>query len=233
MPHGIFITLEGVDGAGKSTHLRKLVEYLRTRPTPVLVTREPGGTKAGERIRNLLLRPGTAKMSAMTELILMYAAREQHLEEVVRPALARGRIVISDRYNDASFAYQGYGRLLGPRTVRTFDRAVCGRTQPDLTLLLDIDPRVALERAHRRSSRGRTKLTRFENHGLKFQKRVRAGYLALAKQEPRRMKVISADRPAAEVQAEIRKLVDALLAKRSRLRSTAGRARPANTTRRG
>ncbi len=232
MPHGIFITFEGVDGSGKSTHIRKLVEHLRERRSPVVVTREPGGTKVGEHIRNLLLRPGMGKMSSLTELILMYAAREQHLEEVVRPALARGRVIISDRYNDASFAYQGYGRMLGARTVRALDRAICGRTQPDLTLLLDLDPRVALERTRRRTNRGGAKLTRFENHGLKFQQRVRAGYLAMARQEPRRIKVIATDRPAAEVQADIRKLVDGLLAKRLRFGSTAAQARPAIKKRR-
>jgi dTMP kinase len=225
MPHGIFITFEGIDGAGKSTHVRKLVEYLRGRATPVVVTREPGGTKVGEHVRHLLLHPGIGKMASLTELILMYAAREQHLDEVVRPALARGRVIISDRYNDASFAYQGYGRMLGARTVRALDRIICGRTQPDLTLLLDLDPRVALERARRRNNHRQMKHTRFENHGLKFQQRVRAGYLAMARQEPRRIKVIRADRPAAEIQADIRKLVDACLARRLRGRSTTGRAR--------
>jgi dTMP kinase len=231
MPHGIFITLEGIDGSGKSTQVRKLVEYLRGRPTPLVVTREPGGTKVGEHIRHLLLHPGIGKMTSLTELVLMYSAREQHLDEVVRPALARGRVIISDRYNDASFAYQGYGRMLGARTVRALDRIICGRTQPDLTLLLDLDPRVALKRARRRNSHRRSKHTRFENHGLKFQQRVRAGYLAMARQEPRRVKVIHADRPAAEVQAEIRKLVDALMAKRLRLSSATGRARPTSKKR--
>lgn len=225
MPHGIFITFEGIDGAGKSTQVRKLVEYLKARAIPTVVTREPGGTKVGERIRHLLLHPGIGKMTPLTELILMYAAREQHLDEVVRPALARGRVIISDRYNDASFAYQGYGRLLGARTVRALDQVICGRTQPDLTLLLDLDPRVALERARRRNSQRQIKHTRFENHGLKFQQRVRAGYLARARQEPRRIKVIHADRPTAEIQEAIRKVVDACLAQRLRSRSTARPAR--------
>ncbi len=231
MPHGIFITLEGIDGAGKSTHVKMLAEYLRGRSVPLVVTREPGGTKVGEQIRRVLLDPGIGKMSSLTELILMYAAREQHLDEIVRPALARGRVILSDRYNDASFAYQGYGRMLGARTVRALDRVICGRTQPDLTLLLDLDPRTALARARRRDNHRRAKDTRFENHGLKFQQRVRAGYLALARQQPRRIKVIQADRPAAEIQAEVRKRVDALLAKRPWARAAAAPARQARKSR--
>lgn len=211
MSHGIFITLEGIDGTGKSTHARSLASYLRKRGIPVVLSREPGGTKVGEQIRRLLLSPKISRMSSLTELALMYAAREQHLEEIIRPALARGRVVISDRYNDASFAYQGYGRMLGAQTVRAIDRIICGTTQPDLTLLLDLDPDIALQRARRRNTRQRIKHTRFENHGLKFQKRVRAGYLALARQQPRRIKLIQADRPVAEIEAEIRKIIDALL----------------------
>ncbi len=211
MSHGIFITLEGIDGTGKSTHARRLASYLRKRGIPVVLSREPGGTKVGEQIRRLLLNPTICKMSSLTELTLMYAAREQHLEEVVRPALARGRVVISDRYNDASFAYQGYGRMLGVQTVRALDQVICGRTQPDLTLLLDLDPQAALDRARKRNTRRKMRNTRFENHGLKFQKRVRTGYLALARQQPRRIKLIQADRPIAEIEAEIRKIVDALL----------------------
>lgn len=214
MSHGIFITLEGIDGTGKSTHARRLAAYLRKRGIATVLTREPGGTKVGEQIRRLLLNPKITKMSSLTELTLMYAAREQHLEEVVRPALARGQVVISDRYNDASFAYQGYGRMLGAQTVRALDRVICGRTQPELTLLLDLDPQAALGRARSRNKRHRVKNTRFENHGLKFQKRVRTGYLALARRQPRRIKLVQADRPAAEIEAEIRRIVDALLARR-------------------
>lgn len=231
MPHGIFITFEGIDGAGKSTHVKRLAKYLQERAIPAIVTREPGGTRIGEQIRHLLLHPDIGKMTSLTELILMYAAREQHLDEVVRPALARGRVVVSDRYNDASFAYQGYGRMLGVRTVRAIDKIICGRTQPDLTLLLDLDPRTALERARRRNSHRRSRDTRFENHGLKFQGRVRAGYLALARQQPRRIKVIRGDRPPAQIQAEIRKLVDTLLAKHLRLGSTVGQARRTSRSR--
>ena len=210
---GIFITLEGIDGTGKSTQVRLLVKHLRARGYPVVVTREPGGTRVGEQARGIVLASRTGNLAPLAELALMYAARAQHLEEVVRPALARGDVVVSDRFNDASFAYQGYGRKLGVSTVRAFDHVVCGTTQPDLTIVLDLSPRVALQRAQGREVRRNSVRGRFEAAGLRFHERVRAGYRAIARQEPRRVKIVRADRPVVEVQAEIRKLVDALLAR--------------------
>lgn len=207
----IFITLEGIDGTGKSTQMRLLVKHLRARGHRVVVTREPGGTKLGEQIRAILLASQTGRVAPLAELALIYSARAQHLEEVVRPALARGQLVVSDRFNDASLAYQGHGRGLGEATVRAFDRIVCGKTQPQLTLLLDLDPRVALARAQGREIRRNSAHSRFEAQGLKFHQRVRAGYLAIARREPRRMKVVRADRPVAEVQTEIRRIVDKFL----------------------
>jgi dTMP kinase len=214
MNHGLFITLEGIDGTGKSTQLRLLVRHLKKRGLAVCVTREPGGTKVGERIRRILLASTTTRLAPLAELALIYAARAQHLQEVIRPALAKGEIVVSDRYNDASLAYQGYGRELGVQAVRAFDRIICDRTQPDLTIVLDLAPRLSLERAQGRETRRESKQGRFESQGLSFHKRVRNGYLAIARKEPRRMKVVQADRPVAEVHAEIRKLVDAFLARR-------------------
>jgi len=208
---GIFITLEGIDGTGKSTQVRLLVKHLRARGYPVVATREPGGTRVGEQARGIVLASRTGNLAPLAELALMYAARAQHLEEVVRPALARGDVVVSDRFNDASFAYQGYGRKLGVGTVWAFDRVVCGTTQPDLTIVLDLSPRVALQRAQGREVRRNSVRGRFEAEGLRFHERVRAGYQAIARQEPRRVKIVRADRPVVEVQAEIRKLVDALL----------------------
>jgi dTMP kinase len=213
MNQGLFITLEGIDGTGKSTQLRLLAQHLRKRGLAVRVTREPGGTKVGERIRKILLATTTC-LEPLAELALIYAARAQHLQEVIRPALAEGKIVLSDRYNDASLAYQGYGRELGAETVRAFDRIISARTQPDLTVVLDLDPRVSRARAQARQSRRKSKQERFELQGMDFHKRVRDGYLAIARKEPRRVKVVQADRPVAEVQAEIRQLVDALLAAR-------------------
>jgi dTMP kinase len=210
---GIFITLEGIDGTGKSTQVRLLVKHLRARGYPVVATREPGGTRVGEQARGIVLASRTGNLAPLAELALMYAARAQHLEEVVRPAVARGDVVVSDRFNDASFAYQGYGRKLGASTVRAFDRVVCGTTQPDLTIVLDLSPRVALQRAQGREVRRNSVRGRFEAAGLRFHERVRAGYRAIARQEPRRVKIVQADRPVVEVQAEIRRLVDALLAR--------------------
>ncbi len=209
---GIFISLEGMDGAGKSTQFRLLVKHLRARGYQVCATREPGGTQLGEQIRGILLDSRNKELRPLTELTLMYAARAQHLEEVVRPALDQGKIVISDRFNDASLAYQGYGRQLGVAAVSALDRIICGRTQPDLTLVLDLAPRLALKRALLRKNPSRQE--RFEAQGLKFHERVRAGYLTIARQAPRRVKVVRADRPMAAVQAEIRNLVDAFLAQR-------------------
>ena len=214
LKRGIFITLEGIDGTGESTQLRQLVNHLKRVGHQVCATREPGGTRVGEQARAILLASRTERLTPLAELALMYAARAQHLEEVVRPALARGEVVVSDRFNDASFAYQGYGRKLGVETVRAFDRVVCGETQPDLTIVLDLNPRLSLERAQGREQRRDSARGRFEAQGLAFHARVRNGYLAIARQEPRRVKVVRADRPMAEVQEEIRKLVAEFLARR-------------------
>jgi dTMP kinase len=214
---GVFITLEGLDGTGKSTHLRLLVQHLRRRGMRLRVTREPGGTRVGEQVRAIVLGSGTSKLAPLAELALIYAARAQHLQEVVRPALARGEIVLSDRFNDASMAYQGYGRRLGPATVRALDRIICAPTRPDLTLVLDVSPAKALKRARRREKRRKSRRGRFEAQGLDFYRRVRAGYLAIARQEPRRVRWIRSDRPIEEVQAEVRRRVGEFLQKRGRL----------------
>jgi dTMP kinase len=152
----------------------------------------------------------------------MYAARAQHLEQVVLPALARGEVVVSDRFNDASFAYQGCGRKLGIAAVWAFDQVVCGATQPDLTIVLDLSPGASLRRAKRRERRRNSVRGRFEAEGLRFHERVRAGYLAIARENPRRVKVVRADRPVAEVQAEIRGIVADLLARKRKRGSGLG-----------
>jgi dTMP kinase len=212
---GLFITLEGIDGTGKSTQHRLLAQYLRKRGHKVTATREPGGTLVGEQIRDILLSSKTRKLAPLAELLLMYSARAQHLGEVVRPALARGEIVVSDRFSDASMAYQGFGRELGAATVAAIDQIVCGKIKPDLTLLLDLSPRLALKRAHTREIRHNSKHGRFEVQGLRFHERVRRGYLTIAKKEPRRVKLIEADQSVASVQEDIRRQVDMVLAKRS------------------
>lgn len=210
---GVFIALEGIDGTGKSTQHRLLAQYLAKCGYKVNATREPGGTPVGEKIRNILLASDTGKLAPLAELTLMYAARAQHLEEVVRPALRRGEIVLSDRFSDASMAYQGYGRKLGAATVRAIDQIICGPTKPDLTLVLDLAPRTALARARGREVRQKSRHGRFEVQGLNFHKRVRRGYLTIAKQEPERVKLVDADRPVHEVQAEICRQIDFFLAR--------------------
>lgn len=213
---GIFITLEGIDGTGKSTQHILLAQYLRKLGHKVRATREPGGTLVGEQIRGILLASKTRKLSPQAELLLMYSARAQHLEEVVRPALARGEIVVSDRFSDASMAYQGFGRQLGIQIVRAIDQVVCGKTKPDLTLVLDLSPRLALERAQGREVRHNSKHGRFELQGLGFHKRVRRGYLSIARNEPGRVKLIDANQNVAAVQDEIRRQVDLFLEKHSK-----------------
>jgi dTMP kinase len=216
MQPGLFITFEGLDGTGKSTQLRRAVQYLRKCGHRVRVTREPGGTRTGERIRDILLASKTGKLAPLAELALMYAARAQLLEEVVRPALARGEVVVSDRYNTASFAFQGYGRQLGTTTVRAFDRVICGKIQPDLTIVLDLEPERALARAQGRDTRRRSRHDRFEQQSLAFHKRVRAGYLALARSAPGRIKLLRADQSIDTLQHQIRALIEPLLARKDR-----------------
>jgi dTMP kinase len=212
---GLFITLEGIDGAGKSTHLGKLARRLRSAGYRVKATREPGGTRLGEAIRRLLVERDELRIGPLAELALMYAARAEHIEEVIRPALARGELVLSDRFNAASFAYQGYGRRLGRALVAAFDHAVCGPLQPDLTLVLDLDPRTALARTHsrgaRRVSRGPRRPGRFEQEGLRFLERVRRGYLKLARANPAKIKIINATPKPPEVEAQIEKAVERFL----------------------
>jgi dTMP kinase len=214
MNPGLFITFEGLDGTGKSTQLSRAVRYIRQCGHRVLVTREPGGTRTGERIRDILLASKTGKVAPLAELALMYAARAQLLEERIRPALARGDVVVSDRYNTASYAYQGYGRELGTATVRAFDRVICGTTQPDLTIILDLDPELAIGRALGRDTKKRSRLDRIEAQGLAFHKRVRAGYLAIARNAPERIKLVRADQSIEDLQAQIREFIEPLLAGR-------------------
>jgi dTMP kinase len=210
--------MEGIDGTGKSTQLRLLAHWLRRRGYNPRLTREPGGTRVGEQIRRILLASQNSELTSLAELLLMYAARQQHIEEVVRPALDRGEMVLSDRFNDASLAYQGYGRQLPKSPIRLLDRWVCGRIRPDLTLILDVPARTALARASKRDRRGSHQ--RFEAQGIRFHDRVRKGYLKIAEEEPGRVRVIRADAPVREVHQQIRTAVSSFLDKHARLRPT-------------
>jgi dTMP kinase len=195
---GLFITLEGPEGAGKSTNRDYLAAQLRDRGVDVLLTREPGGTPVAERIRELLLAPSDEPMCADTELLLVFAARAQHLAEVIRPALARGQVVLCDRFTDATYAYQGGGRGLSRDRIAVLESFVQGDLRPDLTLVFDLPVEVGLGRA---AARGR--LDRFEQEGRAFFDAVRSTYLARAEAEPGRYRVIDASRSLAEVQGAL------------------------------
>ena len=191
-----FVTLEGGEGAGKSTVLDALVAHLRAGGAEVVATREPGGTPLAEQIRELLLDPRHESPAPETELLLMFAARAQHVRETVLPALQRGVGVVSDRFTDASYAYQGAARGGDAGFIAELERRVVG-IEPGLTLLLDVPVAVGLERARRRGE-----ADRIESEQEAFFERVRAGYRARAGAEPHRFRVIDASRPAAEVAAE-------------------------------
>jgi dTMP kinase len=199
---GLFITLEGPEGAGKSTNREYLAGHLRAAGIDVVLTREPGGTPLAERIRELLLAPSDEQMSADTELLLVFAARAQHLAQVIRPALARGAVVLCDRFTDATYAYQGGGRGLSQERIATLETFVQGELRPDLTLVFDLPVEVGLARA---SARGR--LDRFEQEGRVFFEAVRSAYLKRAQAQPERYRLIDAALPLAEVQQSLDKLL--------------------------
>ena len=199
---GKFITLEGVDGAGKSTHLNFVADWLRRQGREVVVTREPGGTPLGEILRELLLH---REMDADTELLLMFAARQAHLAELILPALARGTWVVSDRFTDASYAYQCGGRGIAEDRIAALETWVQRGFAPDLTLLFDVPPEVA----EARRSAART-ADRFEREADSFFSRVRNAYLDRARAEPARIRVLDARHGIAELQAEIGELLKGL-----------------------
>jgi dTMP kinase len=213
---GKFITFEGLDGSGKSTQVEKLARSLRARGLSVTVTREPGGTSTGEKIRDVLLHSATAGLAPHAELALMFASRAQHIHEVILPALAEGRIVLCDRFTDSTEAYQGGGRKLGAKPVLQMHHILCGNLQPDLTVLLDNDVGFSIERARRRNRQNKVARpeksagkdeNRFEQESRVFFGRVRHAYLAIAAREPQRVHVINARGTPAETHAIIMELV--------------------------
>ena len=195
---GRFVTVEGGEGAGKSTNLARIVEFLEARGLAVEVTREPGGTPLAEELRALLLEPRTETLAPLTELLLMFAARAQHLAERIEPALAAGRWVVCDRFTDATFAYQGGGRELGAGPIDTLAELVHAERWPDLTIYLDVPPEQGLSRA-----RERGEPDRIERESRAFFERVRAVYLARARAQPDRFAVIDASRPLDAVQSDV------------------------------
>lgn len=185
----MFITVEGPEGSGKSTQLQRLGEFFAPRRETV-VTKEPGGTPIGDRIRAILLDSAAAGMDAMTELMLYAASRRQHVTEVIAPALKRGALVLCDRYTDATLAYQGYGRRLDLDRLQTLNAWATGGLSPNLTLLYDIEEEVGLARAHARNATMDVDEGRFEAEDLRFHRRVREGYRAMAEAEPKRYATI-------------------------------------------
>lgn len=220
---GTFITFEGLDGCGKSTQLARLAEKLTQQGFSVVVTREPGGTGTGEKIRGLLLDTRTSGLAPMAELALMFASRVQHIHEVIIPGLAAGQVVLCDRFTDSSEAYQGGGRKLGNKPVLELHRVLCGDLKPDLTILMDSDVDASVERARRRNRVRSTTSSdegRFEKENRAFFTRVHDAYLAIAKREPERVAVIDARGTPDRTHAKILQIVLTKISIEARSRKT-------------
>jgi dTMP kinase len=211
MASGFFLTFEGLDGSGKSTQLRKLAEHLQSHGLATTVTRQPGGTHLGDRVRGLILDSKTERMDPRTELGLMFSDRAQCIAEVIAPALHGGNVVLCDRFTDSTEAYQGGGRQLGSEIVLRLHETMCGGLQPELTLLLLADFDRSLARARRRNTRNAAAGQdegRFEREDLDFYRRVYDKYREIAEREPKRVAIIDGDRSIEVIHHEIRELVD-------------------------
>lgn len=206
---GLFITVEGTEGVGKSTNMGFIAELLDQRGIDYVVTREPGGTPLAEDVRELLLQPRDEPVAEMTELLLVFAARAQHLHSLIQPALDKGQWVLCDRFTDATFAYQGAGRGLSVATIEKLQDMVQGALRPDCTVLLDAPVAVGMQRANKRSAPDR-----FESEKEAFFERVRQSYLAQAAAAPQRYRVVDAAADLTQVQSQIRELLEPLLDER-------------------
>ena len=205
----MFITLEGIEGAGKTSQVDNIIAFIESKGHRCVTTREPGGTAIGAHIRKLLLDPDSRDLDPDAELLLYVADRIQHIRTVVEPHLNANRVVLCDRYFDATMAYQGYARGLEKELIRQLHRLVCGDLTPDLTLLFDLEPEVGLARAWRQLGNGnRTgKESRFEQEKIEFHQKVRDGYLDLAKKEPHRFRIVDAHQSQADVTRAIEKIL--------------------------
>jgi dTMP kinase len=203
MAKGFFITLEGPDGGGKSTQARLLVEYLQKAGREAVLTREPGGTPLAEEIRRVILTPTPENLAPLTEILLYAAARAQHIQGLIGPALAAGKVVICERFLDSSLAYQGYGMGWDLELIRVVNRLAIGEYMPDCTFLLDNDAESGLDRVTQRANAANSGMDRIEARGLAFQQRVREGYLELAAKEPRIIIINTAQRTIADVHKEL------------------------------
>ena len=202
---GFFITFEGIEGVGKTTQVQKTFDLLSTKyPDKVILTREPGGTRTGESIRNVILQGNADRIDGITEMLLVFAARRQHIQDVINPSLDAGRIILCDRFTDATFAYQGGGRGVDEKLITWLQDTVQGTLRPNLTLLLDAPPEVGLARIRERSEPDR-----FETETMNFFRRVRHKYLDMAETHPERIHVIDATREVDEVAREIRTVLEA------------------------
>lgn len=202
---GRFITLEGIEGAGKSSHIDAMRKTIEAAGRSLVVTREPGGTPLAERIRGLLLDPDNAEMDADTELLLVFAARAEHLATVIRPALEQGTWVLCDRFTDATYAYQGGGRGIPAEHIAVLENWAQGDLRPDLTIILDLDPETGLARAADRSDKDR-----FEREDVEFFVRVRNTYLERARANPNRYRLVDAGQPMANVSEEICRILETI-----------------------
>ncbi|HEX2549919.1 MAG TPA: dTMP kinase [Gammaproteobacteria bacterium] len=203
--NGVFFTIEGIEGVGKSTALYFIANFLKEKNKEVLLTREPGGTLVAENIRQILLTPTPEKILPETELLLMFASRIQHIAHVIQPALQSGKWVVSDRFTDASFAYQGGGRKIDKVYIEMLEKWLVQDLRPDITILLDASPEIGLQRAKHRGPHDRIEMEKLE-----FFERVRAAYLARAEKDPARFRIINAAQPLANVQADIQKILETL-----------------------
>lgn len=210
---GIFITIEGVEGSGKTTQAALLADFLRKQGMHVVETREPGGTEVGERIRRILLAPSHRDLAPMTELLLFLAARAQQVGEIVNPALESGKWVTCDRFSDATLAYQGYGRGLDINMIRRLNESATGGLIPDMTIVLDLDVETGIKRAVAAKREFSESGDRMEKENRDFHRRVREGYLELARLEPDRMKVIQVAGSIEDVHKSVIALIEPFLAK--------------------
>lgn len=206
MEKGQFITIEGIEGVGKSTLISFIADYLRKKGISILTTREPGGTPTAERIRELIVHKSEDLLSIQAELLLLFAARAEHVVKVIRPTLGNGTWVICDRFTDSTYVYQGRGRGISKALIGKLENFVQGTLRPDLTILFDLDPSIALERAKQRGKRDR-----FEEEDVAFFTKLRASYLALARIFPNRFRVIEANRPIESIQEELKSVCDVFL----------------------
>jgi dTMP kinase len=203
-----FISFEGIDGSGKTTQIRLLESHLKSQNLTVILAREPGGTEVGESIRQILLHSKTTHLTPMSELLLYYASRQQNLHQKLLPARKTGSWVLCDRYADASMAYQGYGRGVDLAFIENLNRAVIAGHWPDLTVLIDIDPDLSLNRARARNQNKTVDEGRFEKESIEFFARVRHGYLEIARKHPGRIRVVNGDQPIETLHREIVGLLD-------------------------